>query len=693
MGQTGLAALKPDQVRPFAVNLPTPERGESLLGFATRCFSRTPVRQTAQALTLATIGKLSPDSLATTLDDPVIIKSLATLLQSSVSEIESRLHRPGTLDNGRSIAIDFFGIMIRSAYRIQGFRRVSPLALRKSLHHRAMWDLKMFSFDPETWELLIARCPICTKKLTWRRAYGIHMCDRCRDTEGFADVDLRDFPQQLIEVDDMEALEFVVDLVNPDDNIKRDAVQAVSKPMWSALSPSELFETTIAFACALTMKTNDSEAKLLKRPKLIDEYLHLTPEILATAGRVMLDGEKGFAVVADRIRSQSGYRTGFYGASKELLPLVCMSWDVHLSKATRTIIKSAIQTDMYRAGRGHMVRGKKPAHDIDHMEIKALALKTGLNPRALGRLANSGLIQVVAAAGAKKSPKSMALSDVQPLVEIYNASILERSAAACLGVNTSVLSKLEARGLIHRVDGPVVGLFQSSDPYYSVEEIKELAAMIDSRINLEPRTKPMPIISAVKHIDLSPIPWGAVIAAIVSGKAEIHRVSNDGKTWRTCAGTCNLQAFLDAVQAEIIPEDTQIRDRWIGNQVAAEILKTNVAVISGLSSRGILGHNGPKDKPFDRDEVLALAQRYIFIPEIVRRTNVADKDVRRWLSGQGVEIAFGLKDNARLAFAREAVEMVIQREGDIPRQVQRRKRTSHRTMSGSRLPLPHQTER
>jgi hypothetical protein len=64
---------------------------------------------------------------------------------TSVPEIERRLHRPGTLDNKRSAAIDFFGAMIRADYRDSRHRRVSPRALSVSLHHHAIWDLRVFS--------------------------------------------------------------------------------------------------------------------------------------------------------------------------------------------------------------------------------------------------------------------------------------------------------------------------------------------------------------------------------------------------------------------------------------------------------------------------------------------------------------------------------------------------------------------
>lgn len=658
-----LSVLSPSEVRPFAVNLPSPEIDESLLGFVTRCFSRTPARQTVQALTLAGIGKLSPESIPTTLVNSMEIWGLSTLLQTTEKEIEKRLYRSGTLSNGKSAAIDFFGTMIRSAYRIPNVRRVSPRALKKSPHHRAVWDLRIFSFDPETKEALLDKCPECKKPLSWNRAYGTHMCEWCQDEDGFARVDLRDYPQPLVGVDDVEALDFLVGLISPDPDVRRETLRKADQEMWSLQSCSEIFETIVAFACALLMKSDGTRSTTLERPKSHESYQRFTPEILASAARVILDGKRGFAVLADRIRRDAKDRVGFYGVKKELLPLFCMSLDQHLSEATRKIIRSAIHDDMSGAESSTLTRRNDYARDDGYMGLKPLSAKTGVPPRVLARLADSGLVKVITATGAKRAPKLMNYDEVAPLIDIYNDRIHQKFAAGCLGIDVSVLPSLESRELIHRIGGPATGLFESTDTYFRNGEIKELAAKIDAAIQPRPAgVQPLRLSKAVKRLGMSPIPWGAIISAVVSRKTEIHRVAGDNKTWRTGSGTCDLRQFIATVQSEVIPEDTSVADRWVGNRTAAEMLRVNEATISALASRGFLDRSGPHAHTlYDREQIDGFFRRYIFIPEIVERAKIRrSRDVRQWLSERGIEVTLELEPNKYLAFDRNAVDSIIE---------------------------------
>jgi hypothetical protein len=661
---TRLKIRPADKVAPFGALFDPPIVGESLLGFTNRCFARTPAKQAVQGLALAGIGKLTPTGLATTLDDPASIEGLATLLRTSTVEIERRLHRPGTLDNKRSAAIDFFGAMIRADYRDSRHRRVSPRALSVSPHHRAIWDLRIFSFDPETRETLVDSCPVCAKKLGWRRAYGIHMCEWCLDDRGFPQVDLRQYPQSLVEVADSEALDFVTGLVGPDPAVRASALSQADHAMWANTSPSEMFEVIIAFACALTMKVGGARTTL-ERPSAVESYQRFTPDILAAAGRVIIDGTKGFAAIADRIRADAGDRAGFYGVKKELLPLFCMTVDQHLTQATKDIIKIAIKTDMERTRSSVALRRNDYAGDERYMAIEAFVARTGVQRRCLARLADSGSVSVITATDAKQAPKLMAIDEVMPLIEIFNDSIHQKHVAGLLDVGQDVLPDLEARGLIHQVKGPTISLFETDDAYYRAAEVEKVAANMKARITKAgAKVKPMRISKAVKRLGMTPVPWGAVISAIVSGKVVICRIPGANKTWRTGAGTTDVRGFLKAVQAELCETDAAVLDDRIGNQTVAEILGITEVFVSLLAKGGYLDRNGPAlHKLFDRGQVEAFARKYIFIPEIMERASIARaRDVRGWLALRGVKLGFELSQDRYLAFDRQAVEKVLARE-------------------------------
>src|SRR3546814_3501712 len=59
-------------------------------------------------------------------------------------------------------------------------RRISPLTLQTSEHHRAAWLLGLLPYCPLSLERLVDECPNCPgKKLGWRRSWGIANCERC----------------------------------------------------------------------------------------------------------------------------------------------------------------------------------------------------------------------------------------------------------------------------------------------------------------------------------------------------------------------------------------------------------------------------------------------------------------------------------------------------------------------------------
>ncbi len=625
-----LKAVRFDTVEPFVYDLPSPIAGESLLGFVTRSLAITAITQTNQGLTLAGIAKTNPCAIASSLKGREI-DGLATLMKTSVSEIRKMMHPVGTFDHSKTETIDFFGVRIRADYREKRVRRVSPRALAMSAHHRAIWDLRVFSFDPETREQLLGHCPVCNKPLGWTRSRGIEMCDHCVDERGLPNVYLTDFPQPVIEVEDEEALNFVTGLVNPDPERKAAARRLVRGP-WEELSDEILFETVIAFGCALTMAP-DRRRTTLERPKDVPEYARFTPDVLATAGRAVIGGEAGFTAVADRIRADAVTRPGFYGVKKELGPLFCMTVDQHLPKSVKKLLKTAIAADMARTKGTVALRRADYAGDERNLSIDALAEESGLPRKSLARLADSGLIPAVWAQDAVLSPVLMPIAQVMPLVETYRDAVHEKFAAGSLAVPIPVLADLDRRKLIERIEGPVLGLFETKDAYYRRSSVERTMAAILQRAAAGGKMPPsgLRISKAVKRLGMTPVPWGAVIAAIVSGEAPICRRPGENRNWLTGVAVSDVRKFVHAVRAELGAQELSIADEWIGNQVAAELLGvTQVAywkIVNDhrhIPKKDRIRRHNDSYRPWARAEVERFARKYMFAP---RYSGVQELDV------------------------------------------------------------------
>ena len=135
---------------------------ESLLGFVTRALSVTVVVQLQQGLALGGVKTGAPVAIATSLTGEREIAGIAALFKTTAAEISKRTYAGGSAGPNRRELIDFFGVTIRAHYREAKIRRVSPRALEIAPYHRAVWELRPLSFDPQT---RISRASITKKAI------------------------------------------------------------------------------------------------------------------------------------------------------------------------------------------------------------------------------------------------------------------------------------------------------------------------------------------------------------------------------------------------------------------------------------------------------------------------------------------------------------------------------------------------
>jgi hypothetical protein len=225
---------------------------ESLAGFVTRATARNHLMSSHGALRDAWIKTIRLGSLSSRA--PSLAREIAAWAGSKNVETLARMFNPPI--DGRKGWIDFFGEPLRSMYRQPGIRRIAPATLKKTGYAKAIWSLRPLSFDPSTKEKLIDSCPQCNRPLGWARTYGVPYCN-CRTraeifgefTWLYPDLDLRDYPQPKIEVEDEEALDFLTGLIDPSPERKARARRLVPS-MWSELSGGDLFEIGVTFGLA-----------------------------------------------------------------------------------------------------------------------------------------------------------------------------------------------------------------------------------------------------------------------------------------------------------------------------------------------------------------------------------------------------------------------------------------------------------
>lgn len=242
------------------------------------------------------------------------VKVLADFLgvPNGVADIERLMYPKGTH------GVNFFGVEI-SGIELMATRRISPLSLSERPFAKAIWSIRSLSFDPRTKERLLDRCPECQSVLQYRIAGDICRCTRC----GIAD--FRDYPQALVEVDDVEGLDFVTNLIDPE----AQSVCRVHDDL-NNFGTGEIF--TLATTLARVIQTEDSGGTRRPSP---------TAESLSLAGSAIKGWPKKFAEVVEIYASNKKpdqnhtLDSSLYGVTANLRKVVRKELATVLSGRTR----------------------------------------------------------------------------------------------------------------------------------------------------------------------------------------------------------------------------------------------------------------------------------------------------------------------------------------------------------------------
>lgn len=489
---------------------------------------------------------------------------------------------------GRPGWSEFFGMPLRNVHRDMRYRRVSPRSLAQSLHLKAMWSVRVFSFDPLTKEFLLDKCPECGRKPTYLRTYGVQYCEFCcqSDEYGFpcGKVDFRDFPQPIVEVEDTKALDFTAALIDPECGNIRDLPHRLH-PDLAEFDTGDLFELTVATACALTTSSS-WQATTLDRPSRQKEYARFTPDVLSKAARMLLDWPEGFHKVAAEVRESAAMRGGHFGVKKELGPLVALSMDAHLVPRIQRLVKQRIKLDMsLTSSVAPIVRRAEHRHSSDFIPIQQAAQEYGLSRRRVSRLAKRGSIPSIRVSNAEKAP---VLVGSRELAEIVGSQVLgmpSQSVAVELGIPRACLGSLADKGHLARIAPGL--LAQPGGQFYLRESVDRLRRRCEAMAIDGARPEGgVRITKAVNRLGLADAnPWPRIIERILSGGLKIWRVEGRLTALMTSYAVKDVHelALKDSSEERRIDEDVVFTQAE-----AAGFLKTTSVRVNRLVKLGLL---------------------------------------------------------------------------------------------------------
>lgn len=151
-------------------------KGESLLGLITRRGSEHFLgsnRLILRACGIDVHHQGSALSRATASN----IEELARILRIDIEKVEQMACPVTGSDHSGDIVV-WGGRTMRLRDIETRYRRISPVSLEQSEHHRQSWLLRLLPYCPESFEQLIDTCPSCNSPLRWSLAKPIAWCDQ-----------------------------------------------------------------------------------------------------------------------------------------------------------------------------------------------------------------------------------------------------------------------------------------------------------------------------------------------------------------------------------------------------------------------------------------------------------------------------------------------------------------------------------
>lgn len=645
-GKRGLF-MKPLVFRPN----PAPFHGESLLGLVARAVNRNSFTGLQKVISFADIVIKTPEPLPTI--DLSGAKRLAFVLKVPVDEIVSRIHPSISFKDRTGEFIDFFGVPLRTLYREKCRRRVSPRALAISPHHRAIHDLRPFSFCPETMETLIDSCPVCCKTLRWFTTRGVEFCEHCLDKEGNATVDLREFPQPLVQVDDEAALRFVTDLVHPDETIRARALRS-TEPALAAFGPGDLFELVIRLAQAVATPPSwhrrNGDSRQLKR---VEDFAFLTPQLLARIGRVVMEWTSQFPSLADSMRADAGARPGWFGVNKELGALCLVPGYQTLSMRLRDFVKASIEADLVRTAALPIVpRPRAIRHREDLIDSLTAAKRLGVSGKVVARLANRDDLSVLRTDG-RRTMVLYCASEIEAIGAVRRDMIDAPKAAYLIGLPVAALEALADAGEIERATGPALALV-SGRLHYRQSSLVKLSATVGRARQRSHRPLGFRRLSAaLRRLPPGEKPWVSIIRAITDGHLPTFR--SKAQKGQFSSLFVKDQALLEVVRGASRPAESVNPAERLSYREAAIVIGMSEPNVSWLVSAGLIVTVGDHDRRITREALMRFNEQYMSTSEVAGRLRIHPSQLRRRLAERSIVPVCALRAGMRLIWRRADV--------------------------------------
>lgn len=553
------------------------------------------------------------------LGDPADLERLAQVIRCDAhlltAQAGRRLIEPG--ERRLQHFIDFDGLVMPRSHLDLERRRISPMSLRASPHHRQAWLMTVLPFCPVTLERLVDTCPNCGSTLGWSTTSGIERCEAClKIIPPSAEPQLAEYL-----VEDYRLFASLLSL-RPAERIE--AVAAMP-PRLSQLAPGEL--ARLAMRCGLDCYDGSEKRAWQTRAGRVE------PERLAeTVAR-------GIALL----------RSWPHGISSWAADRVAQASD---ETACRRDLKRRIGRIAWGDSGFSNQRGllSEVFPDLEApLKPGPLGADVTYTGREVDRMlpgfrTHAPMIRQLGLVPHRPSSKSGDLTtylysvpDIDAAAAQWNDSISISSIMDQLQLPLYAIEQFFEARLLERCDNALLAVILRRPLATASTFDVFLKRLLRSQSRRARPTDSLPIGHESRRIGGHAKPWSDIYEALISKDVAFWPL-NGMSIEHLHVARGSLDTFIGA-QAQ----RAQVTDPEMSTNDAAELLNIIPGNVRRLRAAGILSREiGTRAMKSPRLEVEALAAEYVSAAEMARRTRTTAEHVNNQLRNAGFESFHGL---------------------------------------------------
>lgn len=605
-------------VRPFSWTA-SPYPGESLMGYVTRIMSVNVYPATAATLALAGIrSRYAGAVLSASLD---VLADVATLLGTTREVVHTLAADAHGLRQGSAGDPS----VVRRALRLMQVRRVSPLTLRRESWHHAVWDSRFLNFCPYSLEPLRDRCPVCERRLDYRRSLGPTKCQLCIDESGLPTVDLRDYPQGIVQDVDEEVVGPALDLVLGREGCEKTIARL--PPTLTSMTRAEVLD--ILHFMLRVRREHHVDADIEDRT--IGSRIGFTPREIAVGFQDLMLWPESADALVDEVRAGRSSRSGAYGRSKEIGTLdVLLRSTTTLPAEARHTLRNAADSSFARSDEvaEHLVRLAGYRQDTDLVPRRQASVEYVVGDRLLQSLIEDGEVFSMRA-DARKSPILIKRSELEVLVTGREKAIALRRVVGLLGLREAEVRGLIDAGRLPMFEHPSSRLLRAGT-YVARDDVDRLVREVEAvaAIRTSDAEESRRLSLVVRGIVGGLADWNTVFEAILAGTILVFRDRQAGSTMvgQLFVPTSSIPTLVGIAT----PLDGQVGKLDLQGVRAALGVSNHLACL--IVASGLLGDR----RRIGLEEIGRFRNTYILAKEIVAKAPVAFHTMRSVLEEAGI---------------------------------------------------------